>query len=374
MHFKIALEEGFALPSSLAQNSPIGFTPANASPEEHLSTNLLDIHGHRLRQMDENGVELMILSLNSAGCQGLSDQTAAETLSSSANDYLEDQVMKNPKRFAAFAALSMHDPKQAADELTRCMTKKKGFVGALLNDFQSSGPNGNTMLFYDHPRYDVFWQAAADLRAPVYIHPRTPTPLINEQMWKDRPWLNLSVLGFANRVNMHLLAIITAGVLDRFPDLKLVIGHMGEHIPFEMYRLDHKLDRARFPNMKMRKDKLIRDYFGEQVFITTSGHFSTPALVCSISEIGSKSCMFSIDYPFESIPNACVWYDEIQLNQHDLVDIGRNNCLRLFPKLMQEPHNLSIKSAWDCGIGGLRNGETTYGLFNKSFNHRLMKQ
>lgn len=187
------------------------------------------------------------------------------------------------------------------------------------------------MLFYDHPRYDVFWKVAAELKAPIYVHPRTPTPLINDQMWKDRPWLNLSVLGFANRVNMHLLAIITAGVLDRFPNLKLVIGHMGKHIPFEMYRIDHKLDRARFPNMKMRKDKLIRDYFGDQVFITTSGHFSTPALVCSISEIGSKSIMFSIDYPFESIPNACAWFDEIQLNQHDLVDIGGNNCLRRFP-------------------------------------------
>ncbi|EON98859.1 putative amidohydrolase family protein [Phaeoacremonium minimum UCRPA7] len=371
MQFKIVFEEAFALPTSLFNNSPIGFTRANASPEEDLNTNLLDIHGHRLRQMDENGVELMILSLNAPGCQAVADPAAAAAMATSANDYLEEQVLKNPSRFAAFAALSMHNPIQAADELRRCMTGKKGFVGALLNDFQSSGPDGNTMLFYDDSRYDDFWKVAAELKAPVYIHPRTPTPLIDAQMWKERPWLNLSVLGFANRVNMHLLAIITAGALDRFPDLKLVIGHMGEHIPFEMYRIDHKLDRERFPTMKMRKDKLVRDYFGDQVFITTSGHFSTPALTCSITEVGARSILFSMDYPFESIPNACKWFDEIQMNQHDLVDIGRNNALRLFPKLAGEPHNLREESAWECQVGGLRNGDTIYGLYNKSFNQRL---
>ncbi|OAA61046.1 Amidohydrolase 2 [Niveomyces insectorum RCEF 264] len=376
MLYKICFEEAFALPASLEDNKPIGFTRADATPEEDLSTNLLDIHGHRLRQMDENGIELMVLSLNAPGCQGIADPAQAARLATMANDYVADQVAQNPARFAALAALSMHDPAQAAAELERCLTAKTGFVGALLNDFQSSGTAadaggaGNTMLFYDDPRYDVFWAAAARLQAPVYLHPRTPTPLIDAQMWRARPWLNLSVLGFANRVNMHLLALITGGVLDRFPALRLVVGHMGEHLPFELYRIDHKLDRARFPAMPMRPDKLVRDYFGDQVFITTSGHFSTPALHCSIAEIGARSILFSIDYPFESIPNACVWFDRIQLNQHDLVDMGRNTCLRLFPRLAQAPHHLQPKSAWECEIGGLRNGETTYGLYNKSFSKR----
>src|ERR1700761_6899796 len=110
-----------------------------------------------------------------------------------------------------------------------------------------------------------------------------------------------------------------------------------------MYRIDHKLDRARFPHMPMRKDKLVRDYFGDQVFITTSGHFSTPALMCAIGEVGAQSIMFSIDYPFESIPNGCVWWDEhvsTSLNQHDLVNIGRNNVIQVLPKLQDHPHNL----------------------------------
>jgi 2,3-dihydroxybenzoate decarboxylase len=147
--------------------------------------------------------------------------------------------------------------------------------------------------------------------------------------------------------------------------------------PFDMYRIDHKLDRARFPNMPMRKDKLVRDYFGDQVFITTSGHFSTPALLCAMTEIGTQSIMFSIDYPFESIPNGCTWFDEhVPINQHDLVNIGRNNALKLFPRLTEEPHGLKIKSPWECGIGGLKcqDGEVTYGMYNKHWGKRLVKK
>jgi len=317
----------------------------------------------------------MVLSFVSAGCQGITDREKAEAQATLANDRLEIEVMKNPTRFAAFAALSMHDPKQAAEELTRCMTKKQGFVGALLNDFQSSGPDGNTMLFYDQPEYDVFWKAANDLKAPVYLHPRIPTKLIQEQMWDGRPWLNFSALGYADRLNMHILGIITNGVLDRFPDVKLLFGHMGEHIPYDIYRIDHKLDRARFPKMPMRKDKLVRDYFGDQVFITTSGHFSTPALICAMGEIGAQSIMFSIDYPFESIPNGCVWWDEhVSINQHDLVNIGRNNALKILPRLTEGPHNLKVMTPTQCQVGGLRNGSVTYGMYNEDWSRRLVKK
>ncbi|KFY80610.1 hypothetical protein V499_00561 [Pseudogymnoascus sp. VKM F-103] len=371
---KIALEECWTIPEELENNNPSRFVPAGTG--DRLTNELMDIHSHRLRQMDENGVDFMVLSFSSAGCQGLADKATAEAQATLANDRLEAEVMKNPVRFAAFAALSMHDPKQAAEELTRCMTQKKGFVGALLNDFQSAGPDGNTMLFYDMKEYDVFWKAANDLKAPVYLHPRLPTPLIHEQMWKDRPWLNFSALGYADRLNMHALGIITNGVLDRFPDVKILLGHMGEHIPYDLYRIDHKLDRERFPDLPMARDKLVRDYFGSQVFITTSGHFSTPALLCAMAEIGVRSVMFSIDYPFESIPNGCAWFDEhvqATINQHDLVDIGRNNALKVLPKLMEAPHNLKPMTPSEAQVGGLRDGKVTYGMYNEHWSKRLVK-
>jgi 2,3-dihydroxybenzoate decarboxylase len=225
---KIALEECWTIPEALATNDPGRFIASGLS--DRLTNELLDIHDKRLRQMDENGVELMVLSLVSAGAQGIADRAKAEALARIANDRLGEEVIKNPTRFAAFVAVSMHDPAQAAEELRRCMTEKKGFVGVLLNDFQSSGVDGNKMLFFDQPEYDVFWKACNDLKAPVYLHPRLPTKLIQEQMWDGRPWLNFSALGYADRLNMHILGIITNGVLDRFPDVKLLFGHMGEHM------------------------------------------------------------------------------------------------------------------------------------------------
>lgn len=123
----------------------------------------------------------------------------------------------------------------------------------------------------------------------------------------------------------------------------------------------------------MRKDKLIRDYFGTQVFITANEHFSTPALICAISEIGAESIMFSIDYPFESIPKGCTWFDEhMPINHRDLVNIGRNNCLKVFAKLMEEPHGLQVKSPADCETGGSRAGEVEYVLYNKDWSRRLV--
>ncbi|KAF2872734.1 hypothetical protein BDV95DRAFT_606319 [Massariosphaeria phaeospora] len=301
---KIALEEAWSIPDA---GSLGGFEPGSLAPKGviggDLGANLIDVHGTRLQQMDENGVDFMVLSLVSAGPQGVPDKEAAEKLARVANDKLSEEVMKNPKRFAGLASVSMHDPSQASQELRRCWNDLTGFVGVILNDFQSAGADGNTMLYYDDASYDTFWKTAEELNAPVYIHPRSATPEITEKMWKGREHLAFSALGYANRVNMHLLGIITAGVLDRFPSLKLVIGHMGEHIPYDLYRIDHKLNRARFPHMHMRKDRLVRDYFGTQVFVTTSGHFSTPALLCAVAEIGVEACMFSIDYPFESIPN-----------------------------------------------------------------------
>ncbi|KAL7920321.1 hypothetical protein ACQKWADRAFT_161750 [Trichoderma austrokoningii] len=376
MFGKIALEECWTIQEELANNDPGKFVAAGTG--SRLTNELLDIHDMRLKQMDENNVDFMVLSFNAPGCQGIADKAKAEAQATLANDRMEAEVMKAPNRFAAFAALSMHDPAQAAAEFRRCMTEKKGFVGVLLNDYQSCGEDGNGMLYYDQPEYDIFWQVANDLEAPVYMHPRPSNKLIHKLMWDGRPWLDFSALGYADRLNMHILGIVTNGILDRFPKVKLIFGHMGEHIPYDIYRIDHKLDRGRFPNMPMRKDKLVRDYFGEQLFITTSGHFSTPALMCAMGEVGVQSIMFSIDYPFESIPNACAWWDEhvaASVNQHDYTNMGRNNVLKIIPRLTQEPHNLKAMTPRECRVGRLAadEGEVCYGLYNKSWNKREVK-
>lgn len=230
MYGKIALEEAWAIPENFAAYDVSTLAPKGVIGGD-LVANLLDVHGTRLRQMDENGIDLMVLSLSSPGPQGEPDPAAAARLAALANDRLSAEVLKNPSRFAGLASLSMHDPAQAEAELRRCLEDpKKGFVGAILNDYQSAGQDGNEMLFYDQPAYDVFWRAAEALDCPVYLHPRAATPLIHEQLWKGRPWLEFSAWGYAERVGTHLLGIITGGVLDRFPKLKIVVGHLGEHM------------------------------------------------------------------------------------------------------------------------------------------------
>lgn len=150
--------------------------------------------------------------------------------------------------------------------------------------------------------------------------------------------------------------------------------------PYDLYRIDHKLNRARFPGMPMAKDKLVRDYFGTQVFITTSGHFSTPALLCALQQLGSRALMFAVDYPFESIPNAAVWFDEhVPVGGRDLVDMGRNNALRVFARLAAQDgdggvHRLRERDERACGVGGLGPGEVEYGLYNKDWSKRLERR
>ncbi|KAJ7256594.1 amidohydrolase family protein [Mycena rebaudengoi] len=338
MKGKIILEEAFNLPHLAAQEAK---QYASVDGAVLLGKALADIEG-RIAAMDEAGIEMQVLSLTSPGCQGLSDPAEAHKMAMESNDYIAEKVKSNPSRLAAFAAVSMHDPNQAAEELTRAVNTL-GCVGVMLNDFQSNGPDGNTMLFYDDPSYDPFWAAAEKLKCPVYMHPRLPTKLIWNQLYRDRKWLQASAWGFANQLSIHILGIATSGVFDQFPG-----------IPFDLWRLDHKLDRDSFPDMRMAKDKTIRDYFATNMHITTSGHFSTPSLQGAIAELSASRIMFCIDYPYkDGLMEGSTRFDNAPLSQPDLLAIGRENALRLL-KLDRPPHNptagLSLK---ELEIGGL---------------------
>lgn len=380
---KIALEEAWAIPENFKAYDPTTLAPKGVIGGD-LASNLMDVHGTRLQQMDENGVALMVLSLSSPGVQGEADPEAAAALARLANDRMSDEVARAPARFAGMISVAMHDPRVAAAELRRCFEEKDGFVGCMVNDFQTVRDAGGKegMLFYDSEQYDVFWAEAERLGCPVYVHPRAAAGPVHELMWKDRPWLEFSALGYAQRVAMHVLGIVTSGVLDRHPKLKIVMGHMGEHIPYDLYRIDHKLNRARFADMPMRKDRCVRDYFGTQLFITTSGHFSTPALLCAVQEVGIRAVMFSIDYPFESIPNGSVWFDEyVKMNGRDLVDIGRNNALDVFPRLAGAYHGLKKMAPTECQVGGIGirkedhgRAMVEYGLYNESWDKREVRR
>ncbi|KAJ7803160.1 2,3-dihydroxybenzoate decarboxylase [Mycena leptocephala] len=350
MKGKIILEEAFNL-QRLAEQEAKDYASVHGAVL--LGKALGDIDG-RIAAMDEAGIEMQVLSLTAPGPQGVWDPVDAHNMAVESNNYISEKVKANPSRFAAFAAVSMHDPKQAAEELSRAVIEL-GCVGVMLNDFQSSGPDGNTMLFYDDPSYDVFWAAVEELDVLVYMHPRLASKRIFDELYRDRKWLQASAWGFANQLSIHILGIATSGVFDRFPGVQLAFGHMGEHIPFDLWRLDHKLDRDRFPEMRMAKNKTIRDYFATNMHITTSGNFSTRSLHGAIAELSSSRIMFSIDYPYEDgLMEGSTWFDTLPLSQPDLLAIGRENALRLL-KLDRAPHNmkpgLTLK---ELEIGGLK--------------------
>lgn len=206
----------------------------------------------------------------------------------------------------------MRDPSQAAQELTRAV-KELGFHGALLNDFQHAGPNGETYLFYDQPKYDPFWKVVTELDVPVYLHPAAPSDVVYEKLYDERKYLIGPPLSFANGVNLHLLGLITNGVFDRHPKLKLIVGHLGEHIPFDFWRINHWFEDVKKPLAKAQGgvmcEKTIYDYFKRNIWLTTSGHFSTHTLKYVVEEIGCERVLFSVDYPYEKIEDCCAWYD-----------------------------------------------------------------
>lgn len=221
----------------------------------------------------------------------------------------------------------MHDPKEAAEELTRCV-KQLGFKGALVNDTQRAGEEGDDMIFYDGPEWDVFWKTCTDLDVPFYLHPRNPTGTMYEKLWAKRKWLVGPPLSFAQGVSLHLLGMVTNGVFDRHPKLQIIIGHLGEHIPFDMWRINHWFEDVKKP-LGLDCKKTIREYFAENIWITTSGHFSTTTLNFCINEVGSDRILFSIDYPFESFADACDWFDATELNNVDRAKIGKDNAKKL---------------------------------------------
>lgn len=246
----------------------------------------------------------------------------------------------------------MHDPQQAAGELRR-VVKEYGFKGVLVNDTQRAGADGDDMIFYDQPEWDVFWETVTELDVPFYLHPRNPTGTIHDKLWAQRKWLVGPPLSFAQGVSLHLLGMVTNGVFDRHPKLQIIIGHLGEHLPFDLWRINHwfediKVSRSFEMVLLLRNTllisnlsqkplglketckKTIREYFAQNIWITTSGHFSTPTLHYCMTEVGADRILFSIDYPFENFHDACDWFDKAEVNDVDRRKIGKDNAKKLF--------------------------------------------
>ncbi len=319
---KIGLEEHFAIPETLDDSR--GFFPDHIWGE--LKARLLDLHDNRLRLMDEYGIEMMLLSLNAPVVQAIPDPARANDVARKANDYLAREVQKQPGRFQGLAALPMQDPDLAIRELDRAI-RDLGFKGALVNGFSQVG-DADTVAYYDLPQYRPFWAMVEQLDVPFYLHPRNPLKR-DARIYDGAPWLLGPTWAFGHETAVHALRLMGSGLFDEYPKLAIVLGHMGEGLPFSMWRVDNcnawVEDRHNYPAKRR-----IAEYFSENFYITTSGNFRTQALINAILEIGADRIMFSTDWPFENIDHAAIWFDDANISENDRLKIGRTNAAKLF--------------------------------------------
>ena len=237
MEGKIGLEEHFAVEETL--NDSKRFMPADFWNE--LRGRLLDLHEKRIGLMDRYGIQMLILSLNAPTIQAIPDVGRAIEVSRIANDFLAEQVAKRPDRFQGFAALPMQDPDAAIEELNRCVTEL-GFKGALVNGFSQINEE-DSAVYLDVERYWPFWEAVESLDVPFYLHPRDPIPS-RQQVYEGHPWFLGPSWSFGAETAIHALRLMASGIFDKHPRLNIILGHLGEGLPYSIWRVDHRIKKS----------------------------------------------------------------------------------------------------------------------------------
>ncbi len=320
MNDKIALEEHFAIEDSLRESAEY----ALPGQWNVLERRLIDVDGERLAEMDRSGIAFAILSLNAPGVQSMWDATRAVDYARRANDALAATVARRPDRYAGFAAVAMQDPDAACRELTRAVRELK-FKGVMLNGFSQIGDE-KTIIYYDDPRYRPFWATLADLGVPFYLHPRDPLPE-RVTFYDGHPWLRGASWAFGVETATHALRLMGSGIFDRHPGLIGILGHLGEMLPYAIWRFDHRVTRR---PREIPAQRTFTEYLRRNFYVTTSGNYHTTTLKCAVDELGVDRVMFSVDYPFEECGEAAAWFDGCDLPEADRLKIGRTNAAQLF--------------------------------------------
>lgn len=322
MKGKIAFEEHMAIEETLAQTKDFA---GDSGRFDEFSDEILDLDELRLATMDRTGIELALLSLNAPAVQAILDRDEAVAVAVKANERMAKAVKDHPDRYRALAALPMQDPAAAADELKRCVNEL-GFKGALVNGFTQRDVE-DSAIYYDVAEYRDFWAVVSDLDVPFYLHPRMNIPS-QSLIYEGHPWLRSAPWGFAVETSTHALRLCGSGLFDDFPNLRIITGHLGEGIPFGLWRIDA---RMRFSPRGYRGKRPLGDYFREHFHITTSGNFNDAAFRCTLEMMGADRLYFSADYPFERMEDAANWFDSTPvIDDEQRQTIGRENAIKLF--------------------------------------------
>jgi predicted TIM-barrel fold metal-dependent hydrolase len=318
MDNKVALEEHFAIPGYDGR-------PHFLSLEvwRDVERRLLDFTKLRLGQMDETGIGHTIISLTSPGVQGDRDAKAAVAGARTSNDILADAIAAHPDRFGGFAAVALQDVDEAIAELHRAVLELK-FHGVLINSF-SDMPDGSTARL-DEERFDPFWSALENLNVPLYLHPRL-LPADERTAMVRWPEMAGPVPEFTTETSSSALRLITSGVFDRHPTAQVILGHLGETLPYNIWRIENRMRKA---TDRTTLERNLTSYLTDNFYITTSGHFCTPSLLAAVEVMGKDRVMFSIDYPFDEMPQGSAWFDHALIDEDLRQQIGRENATRIF--------------------------------------------
>jgi 2,3-dihydroxybenzoate decarboxylase len=321
----IALEEAFwidSLKTAGAFKDPWARAELRRlmSPETlaHVGKRITDFTELRLPDMDEHGVDVQVLSLTAPGIQGEPDTAIAISDARRANEILAEIIALHPTRFAGLAALPLQDPRAAAREL------EFAIVGLGLNGALVNGPTLGHYL--DDRCYDPVWAALEQLDVPLYLHPNLGAEDDHWHVLEGHPQLQAAMYRFAAETGAHAMRVVFGGVFDRFPKARLILGHMGEFLPFQLARFDSMAQKTRLPIELSRSPS---QYVRDNVMITTSGVCSPAAVLGAIYAVGIDNMMFAIDYPYEYTGPAVEFLNALPLAPSDLAKIAHQNAERV---------------------------------------------
>jgi predicted TIM-barrel fold metal-dependent hydrolase len=331
---KIAIEEHFIDPAltdpyygdsfstEFAQDDSdyAGFNPEFAKTVE---ARLHDLHQARIEEMDAAGIELAILSHTIGGVEGIPDAAEAVRIATRVNDFLAGEIAAANGRFAGFATLPLQDVDAAVRELGRAV-RELGMVGVMVNGFIDLADN---KLYLDEPRFDPVWAELQALDVPLYLHPRLPARAVQDAMYRGHPELVGAAWGFAPETATHVLRIVYGGVFDRHPQAKLIIGHLGETLPFFAGRIQRAFE---YNPYSQRTRLRLQDYLSANIWITTSGNFNDQALITTLLTVGADHILFASDYPYDMSTDAARWIERAPISENDRRKICYDNAAALF--------------------------------------------
>jgi 2,3-dihydroxybenzoate decarboxylase len=328
---KVALEEHFdhlGVVSGAGQRRGVGIDDLVHSMRYDddwfgiVTTRLAEFGELRLAEMDASGIDVAVLSQTVPGVQGIRDAADAAAAARDINDFVASEVIgRHPTRYSAFASIALHDATAAARELERCVTRLS-FKGAMMNGY-SELAGDPSVEYLDAPRLLPFWEAAASLGVPIYVHPRPP---LEQRSYEGHPELLGATWGFAPETATHALRLVYSGLFDRLPDLTVILGHLGETLPYFSWRIQHCFE---YNPADKRPQKRLQDYLCENFYVTTSGNFSDQALITALLTLGADRILFSADYPYEMMQQAARWLERAPISENDRRKIAHGNARRL---------------------------------------------